>query len=270
MKILKLAIIPATLLATSAFAHNHDVAEPGIIKNTATQLVEGTKTFFNKATKPAVISAEVGTLGYGGHIAWGVSPKTDLVAGWNGGEMDFDVDVGGDDSIINWKKVLGSEYQDFKGNVEFKSDMNNPYLGVKLRPWANNFNIGTGVIFNDNKYSLNITADSTIDEGTKQQLKIHGYDIPEKGELSVSTEQKNSMAPYLTLGFQPSMKKRWGLFGEVGVAYTGKLKTTVTTNADTLADAGEIEKAAEKVREEIADANLEWHPIVKAGVTVRF
>lgn len=281
MKTLKLAILPVALLATSAFAHNHEVVEPvaynaenGIIKNTTTQLVEGTKTFFNKATKPAVIGAEVGTLGYGGHIAWGVSPKADLVAGWNGGNLDFDVDIGGDDSVINWDHVLGDDYEDFKGNIEFKADMNNPYLGVRLRPWANNFNIGTGVIFNDNKFSVNAKVDPDLTPEQIAKLSVHGKSIPAGAEMNVSTEQKNTVAPYLTLGFAPSTSKRWGFFGEVGVAYTGNLKTSVTTNSAQLeadgVDVRELDEAAEEVRKEIADANLEWHPIVKAGVTVRF
>lgn len=279
MKTLKLAILPVALLATSAFAHNHEVVEPvaynaenGIIKNTTTQLVEGTKTFFNKATKPAVIGAEVGTLGYGGHIAWGVSPKADLVAGWNGGNLDFDVDIGEDDSVINWDHVLGDDYKNFKGNVEFKADMNNPYLGVRLRPWANNFNIGTGVIFNDNEFSVKAKVNSESVVGETNFIK--NKEIPEKGELEVTAEQRNSVAPYLTIGFAPSTSKRWGFFGEVGVAYTGNLKTSVTTNSAELQEAGidvkQLDEAAEEVRKEIADANLEWHPIVKAGVTVRF
>ena len=78
MKVLKLAAIPAALIATSAFAETvvvdqQVVAEPvavstttydpnsGVVKNTTTQLVTGTRTFFDTVTHPAAISAEVGT-----------------------------------------------------------------------------------------------------------------------------------------------------------------------------------------------------------------
>lgn len=285
MKTLKLAILPATLLATSAFAHEVVVdevvvAEPvavstttynpenGVIKNTTTQLVEGTKTFFNKATKPAVISAEAGTLGYGGHIAWGVNEKTDLVAGWNGGELDFDVDID-DDSIINWNKVLDDKMQDFKGNIAFKADMNNPYLGVKLRPWGNNFNLNTGVIFNDNKFTADFTNQTTYEYTIKGVKK----EVVANSSISVEAEQKNSVSPYLTLGFSPSINKRWGVFGEVGVAYTGDLKTKVSHKVpeNTPEEAEQkVVEVADDVRKEIQDANIKFHPIVKAGVTVRF
>lgn len=299
MKTLKLAILPVALLATSAFAHE---AESGIVKNSTTQLVEGTKTFFNKATKPGAISAEVGTLGYGGHITWGVNEKIDLVAGWNGGKTDFDVDIGDPDSIINWKKVLDDKMKDYTANLEFKADMNNPYLGVRLRPWGNNFNIGTGVILNDNTFSATLKNTTsvkyeapkditfTVPEDIKYEYAGKTYEfkagevitykkgddieVPADASISVSSEQRNSVAPYLTIGFAPSTNKRWGFFGEVGVAYTGNLKTDVNysipevlKNTPTEHDVKEI---AEDIRKEVRDANVKFQPIVKAGVTVRF
>lgn len=273
MKTLKLAILPVALLATSAFAHNHEVVEPvaynaenGIIKNTTTQVTDGVKTLFNKATHPGAISAEVGTLGYGGHITWGVNPKTDLVAGWNGGELDFDADIGGDDSIINWKKVFNENMATYEGNLAFKADMNNPYLGVRLRPWANNFNVSTGVIFNDNKYELslenNTPATYTIDGAPKN--------LDAGTKITVDAEYRNTVAPYLTIGFAPSSNKRWGFFGEVGAAYVGDLKTNVSTNVDLATAPQDLKDVVEDVEKEVQDANLKIHPIVKAGVTVRF
>lgn len=291
MKTLKLAILPATMLATSVFANDMVVVdevvtnpvavstttydpEKGIIKNTTTQFVEGTKTFFKKATHPAGISAEVGTMGYGGNIAWGVNEKTDLVAGWNGGKLDFDVDID-NDSIINWNKVLDDKMKDFKGNIAFKADMNNPYLGVKLRPWGNSFNVNTGVILNDNKF----TADFTNKTQYEYEIRNQKINVAPDARISVEAEQKNSLAPYLTVGFSPSINKRWGLFSEVGVAYTGDLKTTVTHDvavptgtSGVVADKmrSDVARVANDVRNEIQKANVKIHPIVKAGITVRF
>lgn len=273
MKSLKLATLPLAVLATSAYANDvvvvEEPAQAGFIQNSATQVVDGTKTLFNKVTHPGAISAEIGTLGYGGHITWGVSPKVDLVAGWNGGDIDVDMDID-NDSIINWNKVLDDKMADFEGNIAFKGDMNNPYLGVRLRPWANNFNLNTGVIFNDNQFDVVFKATKDVQytlNGTPTTLKADA-------DITVSAEHRNSIAPYLTIGFAPSSSKRWGFFGELGAAYTGDIKTTVNYSvppsvAGTPAE-NDVKAIADDVRAEIQDANFGWYPIAKAGVTVRF
>ena len=131
MKVLKLAAIPAALIATSAFAETiavdqQVVVQPvavstttydpnlGVVKNTTTQLVTGTRTFFDAVTNPAAISAEVGTLGYGANIGWALNDKTELVAGWAGGD------------IGDLKDTI--EIEDVEYDLE--TDSSNPYIGV--------------------------------------------------------------------------------------------------------------------------------------------
>ncbi|WP_019520524.1 hypothetical protein [Faucicola boevrei] len=279
MKTLKLAVLPVALFATSAFADEvivdqQVVAEPvavstttynpnnGIIKNTTTQLVEGTKTFFNKATHPAAISAEIGTLGYGGNIAWGVNDKTELVAGWNGGSFDDTINLDANDSYLNYKKILGDGYEDFKGDFKYDLDMNNPYLGVNLRPWGNGFTVGTGVIYNDNTLKATLTPRA----GETATVKAKDGDkaiVASGSSVSVEAESRNDLAPYLTIGYRPNISERWGVFGELGAAYVGDVKTTVTGTAGT-------ERAQEIVKERLDDKNLKWLPIAKVGATVRF
>ena len=138
MKVLKLAAIPAALIANSAFAETiavdqQVVAQPvavstttydpnaGVVKNTTTQLVTGTRTFFDTVTNPAAISAEVGTLGYGANIGWALNDKTELVAGWAGGD------------IGDLKDTI--EIEDVEYDLE--TDSSNPYIGVNLRPAGN-------------------------------------------------------------------------------------------------------------------------------------
>ncbi|ELA08448.1 hypothetical protein MOMA_07801 [Moraxella macacae 0408225] len=308
MRTFKLAVLPVALFATSAFAADvvvdqQVVAEPvavstttynpdnGMVKNTTTQMVDGTRTFFDTATHPAAISAEVGTLGYGGNIAWGVNDTTELVAGWNGGNPKFDIniDTTNKDSYIRWEKVLkdvGAEnLNDFKGQMKFEGKMNNPYLGVNLRPLANAFTIGTGVVLQNNKVKASLSPDKNYQYPYK--VTVNGvtttYKIPANVGLEYSLETKKNLAPYLTVGFRPNITKRFGLFGEVGAAYLGgyeaKAKITgdkkdITVERNGVKVTVPVEETVRKIEQDANDklknTSKSWYPIAKVGATLRF
>ena len=260
MKVLKLAAIPAALIATSAFAETvvvdqQVVAQPvavstttydpnsGVVKNTTTQLVTGTRTFFDTVTHPAAISAEVGTLGYGANVGWGLNDKTELVVGWAGGD------------IGDLKDTIDIQDNTF----DLETDYSNPYIGVNLRPAGNWFTVGLGTIFQDNK--------TTLKSSNAQGVKIGNNDVVGySGNLEASVENKNTMAPYLTLGFRPNITNNFGLFGEIGAAYTGGQKVTdAKINGLNRAD------LASDLQKDIDDEDLaKWYPIAKIGATYRF
>ena len=259
MKVLKLAAIPAALIATSAFAETvvvdqQVVAEPvavstttydpnsGVVKNTTTQLVSGTRTFFDTVTHPAAISAEVGTLGYGANVGWGLNDKTELVVGWAGGD------------IGDLKDTIDIQDNTF----DLETDYSNPYIGVNLRPAGNWFTVGLGTIFQDNETTLKANNAKDVKIGDN----VKGY----SGNLEASVENKNTMAPYLTLGFRPNITNNFGLFGEVGAAYTGGQKVTEAKK-----DGKESKDLASDLQKDIDDENLaKWYPIAKIGATYRF
>ena len=260
MKVLKLAAIPAALIATSAFAETvvvdqQVVAQPvavstttydpnsGVVRNTTTQLVSGTRTFFDTVTNPAAISAEVGTLGYGANIGWALNDKTELVVGWAGGD------------IGNLKDTIDIQDNTF----DLETDYSNPYIGVNLRPAANWFTVGLGTIFQDNK--------TTLKSNNAQGVKIGNNDVVGySGNLEASVENKNTMAPYLTLGFRPNITNNFGLFGEIGAAYTGGQKVT-----DAKIDGLNRADLASDLQKDIDDEDLaDWMPIAKLGLTYRF
>ncbi len=260
MKVLKLAAIPAALIATSAFAETvvvdqQVVAQPvavstttydpnsGVVKNTTTQLVSGTRTFFDTVTHPAAISAEVGTLGYGANLGWALNDKTELVVGWAGGD------------IGDLKDTIDIQDNTF----DLETDYSNPYIGVNLRPAGNWFTVGLGTIFQDNK--------TTLKSSNAQGVKIGNNDVVGySGNLEASVENKNTMAPYLTLGFRPNITNNFGLFGEVGAAYTGGQKVT-----EAKIDGANRADLASDLQKDIDDEDLaKWYPIAKIGATYRF
>ena len=243
--------------AAPAYAYNSDA---GIVRNTTGAVVGTTKTLFNTAINPAAVSAEIGTLGYGANIGWSLNDKVELQAGWAGGDVsdikdNFDVN-----------------------DIEYDitdSDFSNPYLGVQMRPAANWFTMGAGIIVPDNDFNVRANA-----KGPNFRINNVDYNAAETGTLEGTMEHRNKLAPYATIGFRPNITNNFGLFGEIGAAYMGKTDATVTSsnpngnvtattvNGTTIVKGSDVAKAAEK---ELEDKDwLEWMPIVKLGATYRF
>ena len=79
-------------------------------------------------------------------------------------------------------------------------------------------------------------------------------------------DDKNTMNPYLTLGFRPNITNNFGVFGEIGAAYTGGLKVT-----DAKENGVKSPGLASDLQKDIDDENLaKWYPIAKIGATYRF
>ncbi len=270
MKFIKLAAISAAVMASTAAMAAEPVVyqyqeDGGIVRNTTGAVVGGTKTFFQTVTHPAAISAEIGTLGYGANIGWALNDTTELQAGWAGGDIT---------------DLFGSDF-DAKGiNYDVDTDFSNPYLGVQMRPAANWFTVGAGIIVPDNDIDVRANAEGegyySIDGGKYYAGKAPGAvgtgDIKAEnvGNLEGTIEHRNKLAPYLTMGFRPNITNNFGIFGELGAAYMGKVDATVNYSGDGgNIDAAQV--AARKAEKDLEDKSwLEWMPIIKLGATYRF
>lgn len=241
-----------------AYAYN---ADAGVVRNTTGAVVGGTKTFFQTVTHPAAISAEVGTLGYGANIGWALNDKTELQAGWAGGDV---------------ADLFGGDFDAGDVNYDVDSDFSNPYLGVQLRPMANWFTMGAGIIVPDNDFDVRANA-----KGPNFRINNVDYDATKTGTLEGTMEHRNKLAPYATIGFRPNITNNFGLFGEIGAAYMGQTDATVTSsNAEGWVDAKDSNGVVTQVKgkdvaaaakKELEDKDwLEWMPIVKVGATYRF
>lgn len=249
----------------------YQTTNAGVIRSTPAAVVGGTKTFFQTVTHPAAISAEVGSLGYGANIAWGVNDKTELQAGWAGGDV---------------ADLFGGDF-DAKGvNYDVDTDFSNPYLGVQLRPMANWFTMGAGVIVPDNEinvrsnlsddgyYSVNGQKYYVKEASTTQRIETDAdgkliYGGENIGTLEGSLEHRNKLAPYATIGFRPNITNNFGVFGELGAAYLGKVDAKINRTANN-PNIG-ADTVANQAERDLEDKNfLEWLPIVKLGATYRF
>ena len=249
---------PTSQAQPASYAYNPDA---GIISNTTGAVFGGTKTFFQTAVNPASVSAEVGTLGYGANIGWSLNEKTELQAGWAGGDV---------------ADLFGGDFDANDVNYEVDADFSNPYLGVQLRPAGNWFTMGAGIIVPDN--SIDVTANA---EGGFYKVDGVQYNDAQTGTLKGSIDHRNKLAPYGTIGFRPNINNNWGVFGEVGAAYMGKTTATVNATdpnnivnytdangAPQTTTAGEV---ADRAAQELENKDyLEWFPIVKVGATYRF
>lgn len=255
MKALKFSALVLAVVSSSAMAN--------VVTDTADSVVGGAKTLFKTATNPAAVSLELGTLGYGANVAWGVNDSTELQAGWAGMDLSITTDIGGNDSIINWPKVLGDEYKDFEGEVNLKVKTSNPYLGVQMRPMNNWLTVGAGVMVPD--HEIKATATSKTDN-TKITVNGNEYTVNTDAKVTVSAENHNKLAPYATLGFRPNINNRFGLFAEVGAAYVGKYDTAVEAEGNI----PQLDALKADLEQEVRDSSLAWYPIAKAGMTYRF
>ena len=283
MKLIKLTAISAAVLASTAalaaepviVVDNNDAvvyeaepvavayeAEPVAVVQPANSYSD--RTFFQTVTHPAAVSAEVGTLGYGANIGWALNDKTELQAGWAGGDV---------------ADLFGGDFDANGVNYEVDSDFSNPYLGVQLRPAANWFTMGAGIIVPDN--DIDVTANPN--GGVSGYYEVEDIKYSADGvTLTGTVEHRNKLAPYLTVGFRPNITNNFGLFGEIGAAYMGKTDATITSlnpnqplvaedsnGAPVLGRTGK--DLAESAERELEDKNyLEWMPIVKVGATYRF
>lgn len=238
------AVTTQPVVVNAQPAYQYD-ANAGVVANTTGAVVGTTRTLFDTVTNPAAVSAEVGTLGYGANVAWGVNDTTELVAGWAGGDV---ADLMGDDVDVN----------DVDYDVEM--DMSNPYLGVNLRPAANWFTVGAGVIVPD----VDIEVKSNPDGDGVYKINGTEYQAEQVGSLEGEMEYRNKLAPYGTIGFRPNINDNWGVYGEIGAAYMGEVDATVRSTAGN----DDIARDAEQDLEE--EDYLEWYPIAKLGLTYRF
>ncbi len=239
-KLSMLAVSAAVLLAASpAFADEKVVTDEGV----------ATFSFF----KPASVRAEVGTTGYGGAISYNVNPYVGVTLGYNGGDISWSDDV----------KVNGSEY-------DIDMDNNTAYLNAEIRPWANWFYMAAGTAYLDNKYDLDRRVEASRNfsvNNTDFQSGVNGTVI--NGKL----KYKNNIAPYLGLGFSPSITDRFGVFGEIGAYYNGNPEVNlevvsggaVNTSGQSLRD--ELRQEARKIAN---DDKYKWAPVAKVGLSLRF
>ena len=249
-----------TPVVYTAATPSYTYQDAGVVRNTTGAVFGGTKTIFKTLTHPASVSAEVGTLGYGANLGFSLNDKVELQAGWAGGDV---------------ADLFGGDFDANDVNYDVDTDFSNPYMGVQLRPAANWFTMGAGIIVPDNDIEVTSNPNGGV-------YKVDGkqYQANDVGTLKGTLDHRNKLAPYATIGFRPNITNNFGVFGEIGAAYLGKTDAEVRSvggasgfirDENNVVTGETSASVAKKAERELEDKNyVEWLPIVKLGATYRF
>lgn len=143
------------------------------------------------------IGAKAGTLGLGGEITTNLAPDVHLRGSIQWFELDFDVEF---DDI------------DYDVNV----DLLNPLLLIDWYPFAGDFRISAGALFNGTEIDLEATSAEPIEIGDSV------YRPDEFGSIRGESDF-DDIAPYIGIGFgnHLSQDRHWGFSTDMGVAFIG-------------------------------------------------
>ncbi len=227
--------------------------------------------------RPFTISAEGGTTGLGGSASWRFSDNF----GFRGGVNYFSYDT------KNFSYTTGIpsggtasdsiENQDFNVKLRLLSEP----LALDFYPSEkSSFHFSFGVLINQNRFNATV-KDSGIFDSTYIFNDVPFFQSS-VGDINLEVKQQ-VLSPYLSVGtaFYFTKSKRWALSGELGVAYTGSPRVSLST-PNSIVDANEailvpggFTTYGESLRAEEAkiqkDAEkYKFYPIVKIGVSYSF
>jgi hypothetical protein len=191
--------------------------------------------------RPLTLGVEAGSTGLGGFLSWRFADHWGVRTG-------FDYFEASDNGV-----AIGSLHYDLKGRL-----MSEP-LTFDIYPWAkHSFHISVGMMFNQNEVTGTATDSGRIlfDRGNSLNLKV--------------TQQP--VNPYLSIGgnfFYFDHAHHWALGGELGVAYTGDAKVSLSWSGDSRRV---LDAAWRHEQDRVQDwANqLMFYPVVKLQVSYAF
>jgi len=187
---------------------------------------------------PFSISAEAATTGVGGAFGWRFSDLLGAHAG-----MDY------------WHYSGNDTIKDLRYDYKFKALSES--VALDLYPWKKlSFRISLGIMVDQSELSGSISRGYTLD-GTAYS-----------GSLSLSIKPQ-PVNPYLAIGgnlFYFDRAHHWAMFGELGAAYTGNARVTLTAS-DSRATVS-VSNERHRIQDELNGFPI-W-PIVRLGVTYSF
>jgi hypothetical protein len=197
------------------------------------------------------LGAEIGTTGIGGFGSWRFAPHLGLRAGFD---------------YFQWTEDnLHIENLYYNAKVRLMSE---PFT-LDIYPWQkHSFRISAGVMFNQNQLTGSSSGLGPVTIGDQV------FQFPQVGTLNLKMEQQ-LVNPYLSIGgnfLYFDRAHHWALGGELGVAYTGDAKVSLTRTSMGGPLSGVIDAAVSREQQKAQDwANqYKWFPVIKLTVTYSF
>jgi hypothetical protein len=215
--------------------------------------------------RPFTLSAEGGTTGLGGSVSWRFSDNF----GIRGGVNYFSYDT---EEFTYTTKPNGGASQDQKFDVTLRL-LSEP-IALDYYPSAKSaFRVSVGVLVNQNRFEATVKNSGVVNS----TYTFNGVDYLQSavGDFDMEVKQQ-TLSPYLSIGtsFYFGKSKRWALSGELGVAYTGSPKVSLSApNHDPALDAtpnfsDDVSGEESKIEKDAED--YKFYPIVKIGVSYSF
>lgn len=215
--------------------------------------------------RAVTIGVDAGTTGFGGSASLRFSDHLGIRGGVN--FLSYDTD---EFTYTTKPNGIASEDLKFTGSLRLLSAP----VALDYYPSTESaFRISFGVLVNQNQFSADV-RNSGVPNST---YTFNGVDYLQSavGDLEMEVEQQ-TLSPYLSIGtsFYFGKSKRWALSGELGVAYTGSPKVSITApNHDPALDltpnfADDVSGEEAKIEKDAED--YKFYPIVKIGVSYSF
>jgi len=193
------------------------------------------------------LGAKAGTLGLGGELTTNLVPDVHLRGSVQWLEFDLDLEI---DDI------------DYDVSVDFL----NPVLLIDWYPFAGDFRVSAGALFNASDIDLEATSADPIEIGDSI------YQPADLGSIRGSSDF-DEIAPYVGIGFgnHLSQDRRWGFSVDAGVAFIGSpnvdlsITGPLASNPLLLADLAEEE---EEIEDELD--KFRFYPVLSLTLYYRF
>lgn len=190
---------------------------------------------------------KLGTLGYGVELGLGSSDKFSTRIGLN----SFTRKYNANSSAVNY---------DFKLQLQTASLLGDWY------PFAGSFRTSGGVLYNNNKISLNAKP-------TNGNYVINGanYTSAQIGTLQ-ATLTFNKVAPYFGIGWgnPVAQDKGWGMTSDLGVLFQGKPKVDMTVTCASSCPQLQTDAAAENTKLQNDLSNFKFWPVASIGISYQW
>ena len=234
---IKRHLATAALLGLGALMLDSQAASAGPSETNSSASAIETNTPVT-AYHPFSLSAELGTAGAGGTFGWRFSDHLGAHA-----SMDY-WRQSGDDTIKSLR-------------YGYKLELLSESLALDVYPWErSSFRVSLGFIVNQSELSGHISRGYTLD-GTTYSGTL---------DLSIKPQPVN---PYLAIGgnlFYFDRAHHWAMFGELGAAYVGDARVSLTASDSRAA----VSVANERHRIQDALNGFPVWPLLKLGVTFSF
>jgi hypothetical protein len=203
------------------------------------------------SSMPAVSSAQswgiaphVGTLGVGFDVV--VSPASRIGARGGFNFFPFDINVTSSD-------------------VEYSASPSSPVITGLLDLYvAGGLRISGGVLFSSDEIELLATPTASVEIGDETF-------VPNEIGTLTGTITRNTLSPYLGIGFGNAATSRVGFFFDLGAGYHGSPAIAVVADGPIASDPffrNELDKEVQEIQDDIE--GYRFYPVVSVGLSIGF